>query len=196
MSFLRKKVALEVQLEKLAEVGLVLNPGVAEAELTTFDDRAALESKPYAGLIEAMGMELEEEPHTPLCDPLWMCDYECIEDHGAYADVLRRLETLTGNAAQLTNITDHVDLEEEAAWVAFDARGASYRWELEVNDDWLDPQVLVRYNDLLESSKAAVRIYSNHNDYGQVAFLAAFTPAQKRAFDKLSKVRLRPLSRT
>ena len=193
--FGKKRVTIEKQLETLADLGLTLNSGVGEEQLTTFEDRSALETTPYKGLIEAMGFELEEEPYTPLCDPLWMCDYERVEDHGAYVEVLQRLERMTSGTLGLTNMRDQVDLEEEVAWLEFDHQGQRVRWEFEVDDDWLDPTILIKYDDLLESSGVQVRIYSNHTDYGQVAFLGAFSPDQKTRFDRIARVKLSRLPR-
>ena len=187
------RVPIEKQIERLARFGLIVNPGVGEDELTMFDDRHTLESVPYQGLVDVLGMDIGEEPFTPLCNQLWMCDYERIEDHGAYKEVLRRLETMTGRALLLENIADHVDIEAGVAWVEYDRGGTRVRWDLEVDGDWLDPSILVRYDRLLAQTGAAVRIYSNHTDYGQVAFLAALRPEQKQEFDALVRVRLTPL---
>lgn len=193
--FGKKRVTIEDQLVVLGKLGLTLNPGVGEEHLTAIDDRSALEATPYTGLIEAMGMDLEEEPFAPLCNQLWMCDYERIEDHGAYVEVLQRLERMTSEALSLSGMIDHVDLEEEIAWPEFEHEGQRVRWEFQVEDDWLDPSILVRYDDLLESSGSAMKIYSNHTDYGQVAFLGALRADQKKQFDKVSRVRLLPLPR-
>lgn len=46
MGLFTKKVALEAQVAALADIGLRLNPGVNEADLTTFGDRASLQAKP------------------------------------------------------------------------------------------------------------------------------------------------------
>lgn len=189
-----KSVPLESQLEHLAELGLILNPGVDEEQLTTFEDRESLESKPYKRLVEVMGIELEEEPYTPLCNQLWMCDYERVEDHGAYVEVLQRLELMTSGAVKIENARDHVDIEEDRAWIEFDYQGQRIHWDFEVDNDWLDPSILVKYDELLKSSGSPIRIYSNHGDYGQVAFLGALQMQQKKKFDKLTRVKLQPLS--
>ncbi|MCA8959732.1 MAG: hypothetical protein KDC38_04440 [Planctomycetes bacterium] len=193
--FNKKRVTIESQLAALAEIGLTLNPGVGEEQLTRSDDRRSLESPPYRGLIEVMGMDLEEEPYTPLCDRLWMCDVERVEDHGDYVEVLERLERMTSNALDLSHVKDHVDLEEGVAWLEFEHEGQRVRWDFRIDDDWLDPTVLTRYDGLLGASGSRVRIYSNHRDYGQVAFLAAFEPDQKKRFDQLSRIRLSRLPR-
>lgn len=193
MGLFTKRVSLEAQLERLAQLGLRLNPGVGERHLTTFADRAALEKAPFKQLVEVMGITLEEEPYTPLCNRLWMCDYERVEDHGAYVEVVRRLETMTGGALGLAAIRDHVDLDSGVAWVEFDHREVPVHWDLKVDDDWLDPSVLLRYDELLRASRADVRIYANHRDYGQVAFLVALAPQHQREFEQLTKVKLGPL---
>ena len=195
MPLFRKSVSLEKQLEQLSAIGLTLNSGIEEDQLTTFDDRATLESAPFEGLVEVMGFDIEEEPFTPLCNRLWMCDYERVEDHGAYAEVLQRLELMTSGVLGIENIRDHVDIEEEKGWIEFDFSGQRVHWDFEVDNDWLDPSIFTRYDDLLKSAHAPVRIYSNHTDYGQVAFLAAFGIVQKKNFDKLSRVKLTPLPR-
>lgn len=185
---------VEAQLAALAQAGIVVNAGVVEADLTTFQSRADLERTPYVGLVEVLGIALEREPFTPICDRLWMCDFECIEDHGSYAAVVERLELMTGGALHLANIEDHVDLEAGEAWVAFDVGGERTRWDLRVDDDWLDPQVLAKYDELLEASGSAIRLSMNQDDYGQVAFLGAFRPEEKSIFDALTTIELAPLA--
>lgn len=193
MGWFTRKVALEKQIEALADLGLELNPGVTEADLTAFRERAALEAKPFVGLVEVMGIDLEREPYSPICDRLWMCDFERIEDHGAYRDVVLRLEAMTGGQLGLTEVKDYVDVEEGTAWVEFDHGGQRVRWDLVVEDDWLDPDVLVRYDRLLGEAGSARRIYSNPSDYGQVAFLEALTAAEKAELDRLTRIELAPI---
>lgn len=193
MGLFRTTVTIEAQIASLAKAGLIVNAGVVEADLTTFHSRADLERKPFAGLVEVLGIEIEREPFTPICDRLWMCDFECIEDHGAYRDVLQRLERMTGGALKLSGIEDHVDVEGGKAWVEFAFRGGRTRWDLRVEDDWLDPQVLFKYDALLKASGSAIRLYVNQDDYGQVAFLGAFSTEEKVAFDKLTRIKLSPL---
>src|SRR5262249_55062059 len=153
---------LERQLSDLAAIGLVINPGVTREDLTTFEAREVLETKPYRGLVEGMGIDIEREPYTPICDRLWMCDYERVEDRGAYRDVILRLEVMTAGRLKLANVTDYVDLEEGKAWVELDFQGRRIHWDLAVHDDWLDPTILVNYDQLLEEAGSPLRIYSNH----------------------------------
>ena len=119
-----------------------------------------------------------------------MCDYERIEDHGAYSDILERLELMTCRALGLAKISDHVDIDQKIAWVECDHNGVRIHWDAEVDNDWLDPSIIVNYDGLLVQSSSPHRIYSNHLDFGQSALFAAFTPEQYQCFRKLSKVSL------
>ncbi len=194
LGFFSKTVTIEAQLASLAKAGLIVNSGVVEADLTTLHSRAELERKPYLGLVEVLGIDLEREPFTPICDRLWMCDFERIEDHGDYRDVLQRLERMTGRALDLSEVEDHVDVDAGEAWVEFAFRGDRTRWDLRVDNDWLDPQVLVNYDALLEACGSTVRLYANQHDYGQEAFLAAFASEEKAAFNKLTRIKLSALA--
>ena len=141
----------------------------------------------------ALASEIEREPFTPVADRLWLCDYERIVDHGDYRNVLERLERMTGNALGVTEVRDHVDLEAGKAWIEFRFRNDRVRWHFKVDDDWLDPEILVRYDELLKRSGSAFRLYWNTN-YGQSALLGAFRSDEKAAFDKIAKVRMAPIS--
>ncbi len=191
----KKRISIDEQLHALRAAGIILNPGVTEQDLLAFNSKEDLEKEPYKGLIEVLGIEIEREPYTPVTNTVWMCDYERIEDHGAYKDVLERLELMTGKALGLTDIKDFVDIEKNIAWVEFKYLNKTVHWDAKVDDDWLDPYILVKYDGLLRQSGKGVRIYSNHNDFGQVAFLAAFTDDQLKTFAKLSKVRVEPIEK-
>jgi len=190
MGLFDRSVSLEVQLRELNKCGVVVNDGVTESDLLSFDSKKDMENAPYTGLVEALGFELEREPYSAIVNSLWMCDYERIEDHGAYKEIVERLELMSGAALGLTDITDYVDLEEASAWVAFSFQGERIRWDAEVDNDWLDPYIIVKYDQLLKKANVGKRIYSNHTDYGQVAFFAVFTPEQFECFQRLSKINL------
>ena len=186
-----RSVLFETQLVELESCGIRRNAGVTNEDIQTFEDQAAMEASPYKGIVDALAFDIEREPFSPVSNTLWMCDYERIEGHGAYRDILVRLELMTDSALGLTDITDFVDWEEEKAWVQFNYNGATIRWDAEFDNDWMDPYVIVKYDQLLKEIGSDVRIYSNHSDYGQAALFAGFSATQYDCFKKLSKVRLR-----
>ena len=97
---------------------------------------------------------------------------------------------MTDCALGLRDIKDYVDIEDDEAWVEFTYRCATIHWDAEVDNDWLDPFIIVKYDALLKENRSLFRIYSNHTDYGQIAFFAAFTPEQKARFDEICKIKL------
>jgi len=90
--FRSKSVSIEEQLDTLRGWGQLINDRATVEDLFIFESREKLEKQPYKGIIEALGYEIERSPFTPVCMKLWMCDYERIEDHGAYTEIIERLE--------------------------------------------------------------------------------------------------------
>src|SRR5262245_33124437 len=190
----RKRVPIRQQLDRLAAAGITVNEGVTEDDLTAFASVEEIERAPYRELVTSLAMEIEREPFTPKCDRLWLCDFERIEDHGSYRDVVARLERMTARALRLEHIEDSVEIEADMAWVAFRHAGRRVQWDLTVDDDWLDPSVLLRYDALLADARAGFRLFADAADHGQCALLGAFRPDDKRAFDAIAGVRMVPVA--
>jgi len=149
-----------------------------------------MENDPYHHLIEEIGFDNEREPFSPICNRLWMCDFERIEDHGDYKSLIERLCLLTDNAVRIENVTDFVDVEKKVAWVELEVEGTKIHWDARVDDDWLDTEILIHFSDLLKSYKSTLRIFQNPTDYGQVCFYGGFSEIQFKSFDSVSKVRM------
>jgi hypothetical protein len=54
---------------------------------------------------------------------------------------------------------DFVDIENQAASISFTLDEKDYCWKLEVNDDWIDEKIIVKFNELLEIKNTDKRIY-------------------------------------
>ncbi|MBY0572263.1 MAG: hypothetical protein K2P84_01165 [Undibacterium sp.] len=167
-----------------------MNSEVELEDLFSFETREAHEAEPYKDIILALGMEIEREPYTPICDKLWLCDYERIEDHGAYVEILNRLHTMTDSILPISNISDFVDVEGGVAWLKFDFNGNRIHWDAEVDNDWLDPNIIVKFDELLQTHQNNLRIYSNHTDFGQNAFFCCFTQTEFTHFKTLAKFKI------
>ena len=195
-SLFRKKspsIPLEQQLKTLADCGVTLSPEAVVDDLFMFHSREEHEATPYKELIPTLGCEMERDSFAPLCNRLWMCDYERVEDHGAYADVISRLHHMSEQSLPISDITDHVDIEAETAWVKFDLASSRIHWDAKVDNDWLDPYIVIKFDNLLKTNRAPFRIYSNHTDFGQSAFFACLTPTEFEKFQKLATFKLREI---
>ena len=180
-------VSFEKQLSTLANCGIKLVPGVAPEALLESFDREAFEAEPYRLLLVCMGGEAESESQAGEtgypCDNIWHFDTECIEDHGAYAAIARRMKDLAQGELPLEEINDYVDVEAGEARVAFRLAGQSYRWDAEVKDDWVDPMILSRFSDLLSRVGRSRRF--TYIDLGGQDCLIGCATAQER--ERLSR---------
>jgi hypothetical protein len=181
---------VEAHLDLLAAYGLLLNPGVQPDDLADCLDNDALHKQPFTEVLLALGAEADDEQCGPNCDRVWLLDTECIEDNGDYVAIVERLGTLTGGALQLENLTDKVDTGGVSAVIRFRHQGRDVRWRAEINDDWLDTQIIVRYDQLLESSGSDVGIYASAENYGQQVLLVGLTAGQYAAFSANSPISL------
>lgn len=186
-----KRVPLEVQLAELARVGLVPAAGVTVEDWASFDRPEAFAADPYRRVIEVMASELQREPYTPVCGRLWMCDFERIEDNGSYREVVERLVRLSGAAVPVADVRDCVDIDAGVAWVEFDLGGERVHWDARVDNDWLDPEILLKFDALLRERTEA-RLYANERDYGQCSLLTCLDSGGFRALGALSRVRFAP----
>jgi len=188
-SFLRKSfVSIETQLCELEKTGVVPNPEVTDDDLASFCEVSEYEAAPYRKIIEVLGCQIQRKPFNPMCDRLWLCDYECIDDNSAFRKILERLQVLSRRRLHIANIEDVVDLEDSKAWVEFTVENKRVNWDVKVNDDWLDPYIIVKFDELLRQ-KSDLMIYSNHTDFGQSALFACMTESEFAVFRKLSQVK-------
>jgi hypothetical protein len=160
---------LEEQLEELARIGLTLEPGVTVDDLLESFDRKKLEREPFDLLLFLFGAEVEREPWgRPFCRHVWNFDTECIEDHGAYVAIVRRLAELAGATGRLTDVRDHVDVEAGEAWLEYTLDGKPRRHVPKVRDDWADVEVVFRVMEDLAGGGR--RFYSKDNGQAMILF--------------------------
>ncbi|MCW3059329.1 MAG: hypothetical protein JWQ02_1150 [Capsulimonas sp.] len=191
--FAKPILTVEQQLTDLAACGLPLSPRVTIDDLFTVATREDMERNPFDHLVAALGFTKEDEADTPLCDNLWMCDFQCIHDHGDYVKIIERFRVLCHRRLWFENVSDFVETEFNKAWVEFDVDGDRVHWNAVVQDDWLDPFLLKKL-DLLLAEHTNLRIYSNTADFGQSALLGCFTNEEFERFHQISHIPFLPLA--
>ena len=140
-------MAMEEQLRQLAACGLVPTSQEAVEFWLKDCDRAQLESPPFDMILHYLGNEYEDagENWHASSDDIWCFDTECIGDAEDYVRVIERLASMTRGDIKVADVRASID---DDAWVAFEANGQSIKWEIEVNDDWIDPEVMQKFVSL------------------------------------------------
>ncbi|MFC5471281.1 hypothetical protein ACFPPD_21560 [Cohnella suwonensis] len=181
--FRKKRISFKNQINKFAELGITLNSGVELEDLLEENSEQSYESEPFDLLLLTLGGEIFKEEHFLIpSDNIWHFDTECIEDHGDYKAIIERLKKLTN--LDIHNIKDYIDIENEQAWVSFDYQNKTIKWDLNINDDWVDPEIFDKFTNLIskESDKTIVMA-----SLGQDCLIAYMNEEKQKELNKLVK---------
>ncbi|MEW6265343.1 MAG: hypothetical protein AB1641_19870 [Thermodesulfobacteriota bacterium] len=179
------KVTLEDQLKGLAECGIKLREGLTIQHLLSLFDRAELEAEPYILLLTVLGGELDEKPTGYASNNIWHFDTECIEDRGDYARIARRMSELAGGGLPLQKIKDFVDIDDEKAWLSFELDGKPYKWNAQVEDDWVDEKIISELAKLLAGRNTGHK-FTYLDLGGQDCLIGCATPDELKKLKKLT----------
>jgi hypothetical protein len=180
-------MTLEQQLEKLAQLGLTLNPGITIDDILYSFNREAFETKPFSHILFQLGIEVERAPWgRPFCSRVWNFDTECIYSTGSYVTIMKKLCEISGDPDYLKDLNDFVDLEKGEAWLSYTVHGRAQRWTVDVEDDWAD-MLTINYimHDLERDGK---RFY--YIDNGQAMLLFFLDQKTAAALNELSDRKL------
>lgn len=181
--FKKKKIIFEDQLNKLSELGIFMSAESKKELLLEEFSRNEYEEDPYNLLLLTLGGEVEVNGEfINVSEEIWYLDTECIEDHGDYARIIIRLENMT--KLNLNNITDYVDIQNGTAWVSFEYMNELIRWEMKVDDDWLDMEIFKKFNELIKTEQS-MKLYISILDQG--CLMGYFNKEQVIEINKLIK---------
>jgi hypothetical protein len=164
-----KNPTFEQQLEIFKELGFELNNGTNKSDIERWEKQEFLD-EPFTLMYMTLGQTIEREPWTPLTNKCWDFDTEAIEDHGSYIEIFKNLERITRGELKFENVKDYVDIDEGKAWVSFTFSGIDYKWNLEVDDDWVDTDLFSKVVELTEKVKSKGR-YTYFDTGGQNAVI-------------------------
>jgi hypothetical protein len=170
--------SFEQQWKTFQDLGFTLNEGVELSDVMRWEGGAkAFEQSPYALLYQTLGQIVERDPWTPLTGQAWNFDTEAIEDHGSYVDILENISRLTGGELVFEDLKDYVDIEEGKAWVSFTLRGDLHKWDLKVDDDWVDTR-LFEWIQWITAKYEMQGRFTYYDTGGQDFVMGYHTPAQ------------------
>ncbi|WPQ55455.1 hypothetical protein [Paenibacillus polymyxa] len=181
--FKKKKTIFEVQLNQLSELGIFMRLDLKKELFLEETSRIEYEEDPYNLLLLTLGGEVEVNGEfINVSDEIWYLDAECIEDHGDYARVIMRLKNMT--KLNLNKITDYVDIQNSTAWASFEYENELTRWEMKVDDDWLDMEIFKKFNELTQTEQS-MKLYISILDQG--CLVGYFNQEQVIELNKLTK---------
>lgn len=154
-----KRTSLSEALAQLATIGIRVRSGISNDDLLLSLEGTIEAQVDWVQLLCVLGSEVERGNFERISDNIWHFDAECIEDHGAYVAVVNRFVILAKGALPLTEINDHVVVDEKEAWVEFMLDGERVHWDLEVSDDWVDPQLYSRLQELVGQRGAGKKFF-------------------------------------
>lgn len=135
-------------------------------------------------VLAVLGGEIEEHPWgRRFSDNIWHFDTECIEDHGAYIAITKRMRDLAGGDLPLQNIRDYVDVEQGIAWLEFELDGERIHWDMKMDNDWVDVTIFGRFVALMSKRKTKRR-FTYFDLKGQDCLIGCCFPAQFTALRK------------
>ncbi|MBE7896941.1 hypothetical protein G7L40_16355 [Paenibacillus polymyxa] len=181
--FKKKKTIFEDQLNQLSELGIFMRAGLKKELLLEETSRSEYEEDPYNLLLLTLGGEVEVNGEfINVSHEIWYLDAECIEDHRDYVRVIMRLENMT--KLNLNKITDYVDIQNSTVWVSFEYMNEFIRWEMKVEDDWLDMDIFRRFNELTKTEQS-MKLYISNLDQG--CLVGYFNQEQVIELNELTK---------
>ncbi|MCM3748079.1 hypothetical protein M3223_12015 [Paenibacillus pasadenensis] len=139
----------------------------------------------YIHLLIELGSEIEIERDifvSPSND-VWYLDTECIEGHGDYANLLRRIKEMIANELIIDDVCDEVDVDAGLAKIAFTVAGKSYEYSLMVNLDWMDRDIFRIFSVLLMEHGSDKRFFYSDIDQSLLVVLI-----DKQYYRKLNKL--------
>ncbi|QDY86393.1 hypothetical protein FQU75_08735 [Paenibacillus polymyxa] len=181
--FKKKKTIFEDQLNQLSELGIFMRADLKKELLLEEISKSKYKEDPYNLLLLTLGGEAAvNDEFINVSDKIWCLDTECIEDHGDYARVIMRLGNMT--KLKLNKITDYVDIQNSTAWVSFEYKNELIRWEMKVDDDWLDMEIFKKFNELIKTEQS-VKLYISILNQG--CLVGYFNKEQVMELNKLTK---------
>ena len=168
-----QNITLETQVRILGECGIPMPHGMSVDSLLMRCCRADFETNAFDQLLVIYGTD--DDRFKP--EYVWDCDCECITNPGDYARVVRCMASLARGDLLISQLEDDVNIDEGVAWVSFMYKGDRLRWDLEIENDWLDWALLSKLSGLLERTSPK-RQYL-FRALGQNSLIAYFSEDEK-----------------
>lgn len=147
--------SLEDQLDKLNKLGISLSDRFRVKDFLRVHDRTWYEAKPYINTLIFMGEKEAEER----CSRVWFVDLDVPSKFPSEIRTLMILETLSKSAISPSNFSCAIDESSGSKVLAFKIGVDQYSLNITKGGDWLDRNLIYKFNDLLVTYKKNLHVY-------------------------------------
>lgn len=153
-------------------------------------DAAAIEPRELDGLLltePGLGeYDYDAWTWTPTSKQVYAFDLEVFDVGGMYTQFLQGVQSILGVEPQLTEIEEKVspiDGEYELHTVSFLCGGTPYTFDVRVQYDWFNPEMIGHMNEVLEREGSEKRLWATGDGY-QTCILFFQTEEWAKEFEK------------
>ena len=137
-----EKVAFEIQLWRLSELGFGFVDGCSPDDLLVGMAKDDYECEPYWLVMTEMGGEADKEGVDHLSDDVAYLDSECIYGPEDYIAFVQRVATIARRVVGISDIEVRMPPGSSHAEIDFVAGGTRYGGKVPVREDWLAEEAL------------------------------------------------------
>lgn len=182
--------AFKAALDKLITAGIKINPDIRENDIFDRWTEKLTSYSPIEALYITLGDSTQHEPYTNFSDNCWHFDQEVNKGKGAFANILENLKRISNGDLGFQNIIDHYnDDEDNKAWISFELYGDKYKWDLDLNDDWVDSYLFDKIHDLCRKYNKDRRLA--YFSAGQGFVISYLTADEFVSITEVAKLKLR-----
>lgn len=186
----QQPVLFDKQLEIFKQLNFDLSPGTDTSDINRWPNgHKEFEDNPFSVLYMTLGQEIEREPFTPLTNKCWDFDTEAIEDTGDYVRIIKNLERISRGELKFSDVKDFVDIEKGKAWVSFSLNGDNYKWDMKVDNDWVDTDLFPKIVSLTNKYNTKGK-YTYFDTGGQNAVIGFETPESLAEIKKATGLKI------
>lgn len=195
-------VPLDEQISVLGSYGFEISPRIAEQARNNMEEydmmRIYIEGYPYTWLLMELGAPDHNDDWEVIgySDKVFWFDFEGWDISTDYITILEGMMALAPQSAisSITNITENTD---NADWdegtgsieVSLEWNGTEYSWDMEMQYDWIDEDILGILNALLEKTDEKERFYVT-GDNGQGAIVFYCSDEWAKEFEKATGLKM------
>lgn len=172
--------SFDEQLRVIADSGIKLaNDRVDKIRSIVDENKELYDEDPILFLLNVIASKDDEG--TQYSSNICLFDAECINKDGDYKAIVDDLAAICEGQMPVQNTEDSI--ERGNAHVQFDLDGESHKFELKVNEDWVDPSIFDKIGTLFSKRTKGAKALWYLNFGGHIFGAICLSPEQAKVFE-------------